>query len=310
MGGRVVVVAGPTAVGKTEIAIAIAKAFDGEIVSCDSMQLYRGLDIGSAKPSAEELAAVPHHLIGVVDPHTPFSVAMYQKLARAAIREILARGRLPVVAGGTGLYLNSLLYEMNFAAEKQPDDDLLRRDWEEIAAREGPAALHERLRAVDPAAAERIHPNNVRKVVRALESATRGVPVGEFKNLQEKVKEYDAILIGLTRDRKALYDRIDRRAAEMMRAGLVEEVRGLLEQGLTADDTAMQGIGYKEVVGYLAGAYDLDEALARIQLHTRHYAKRQLTWFRRYADMTWFNLSEYGDAAAAEEAIIAWLRTA
>jgi tRNA dimethylallyltransferase len=206
---KIIAVCGPTAVGKTKYAIEAAKAFGGEVVSCDSMQLYKYMDIGSAKPTAEELSQVPHHLVDLIDPADAFSVAEYQKLAREAIEDIFARGKVPVIAGGTGLYLNSILYDMDFSNAKQ--DQNLRLQLEKEAEEFGPEYLHNKLRELDSEAASRIHPNNIKKVVRAIEGALSGDNIKDFKECNTKVKDFERILIGLTRDRDELYDRINLR---------------------------------------------------------------------------------------------------
>ena len=245
---QIIVVAGPTAVGKTKYAIEAAKAFDGEVVSCDSMQLYKYMDIGSAKPTPEELAQVPHHLVDFVEPKDAFSVAEYQKIAKKAIHEIFDKGKTPVIAGGTGLYLNSILYDMDFS--NAPTDEVLRKQLEDEASEFGPEFIHNKLKELDADAAERIHPNNVKKVIRAIEGAMSGEKIQDFKNCTQKCKDYDRILIGLTRNREELYDRINLRVDLLVEQGLFEEVEGLLAKGLTEDDIAMKGIGYKEIIGY------------------------------------------------------------
>ena len=302
----IIVVAGPTAVGKTKFAIAIAKAFDGEIVSCDSMQLYKYMDIGSAKPTKEERAQVPHYLVDLIDPKEEFSVARYQKLAKAAMEEIFAKGKIPVIAGGTGLYLNSILYEMDFS--EAPKQSELRENLEKEAELFGPAYLYQKLEALDPDAAKRIHPHNVKKVIRALEGASTGHKISDFRNCKEKCKNYHAILIGLTRNRDELYDRINRRVDLLVEEGLFDEVEELLERGLTEEDISMKGIGYKEIIGFFDGIYTEEEAIDLIKKNSRHLAKRQLTWFRRYEDMKWFNLSQYRNDEIAAEDIIRWLK--
>lgn len=303
---EIIVIAGPTAVGKTKYAIEVAKAFHGEIVSCDSMQLYKYMDIGSAKPTPNELAEVKHYLVDQIDPKTSFSVAEYQKLAKEAIEEIFRKGKTPIIAGGTGLYLNSLLYEMDFSSAPQQLE--LRKTLETEAELFGPAYLYHKLQDADPVAAERIHPNNVKKVIRALEGAAGGNKIADFKNCKEKCKNYQAILIGLTRNRDELYDRINQRVDMLIKEGLFEEVEELLERGLTEEDISMKGIGYKEVIGYFDGFYTEEEAADLIKKNTRHLAKRQLTWFRRYEEMQWFNLSQYENDEAAIGDIIQWLK--
>lgn len=303
---EIIVVAGPTAVGKTKFAIAIAKAFDGEIVSCDSMQLYKYMNIGSAKPTAEEQAQVPHHLVDEIDPKEPFSVAKYSRLAKEAIADIFAREKTPIISGGTGLYLNALLYDMDFG--NAPKDDSLRETLEKEAELFGPEYIYKKLCEVDPSAAQRIHPNNVKKVIRALEGASAGSSITDFKNCKEKCKDYDAILIGLIRNRQELYDRINLRVDIMVEEGLFREVEELLEMGLAEEDISMKGIGYKEIIGFFDGLYDRDTAIDLIKKNSRHLAKRQLTWFRRYEDMKWFDISEYSGDEEAIEDIITWLK--
>lgn len=309
MNGKILVVAGPTAVGKTEYSIELALRFGGEIVSADSMQIYQFMDVGSAKPSQEELALVKHHLIGQVDPRQPWSVAEYQKAAKACIAEIFNAGKLPLVSGGTGLYVNSLLYDMDFSA--MPRQAGFREQLEQEAAEKGPEVLHARLAAADPAAAARIHPNNVKKLIRAIEvaeSSGKGIP--EFSESLVKTADYDYILVGLCRDREELYQRIDRRVELMMEAGLTEEVKALMDMGLTEADISMKGIGYKEVIGALKGEYSMEDALALVQQSSRRYAKRQMTWFRRYPDITWFNLSEFPSKEAALAGLMAHVEAA
>ena len=293
----ILVIAGPTAAGKTAVSIAMAKRYGGEIVSCDSMQLYKYMTIGSAKPTKEEMGDVPHHMIDVIDPREEFSVAVYQEMAREAIDGILRRGRLPVICGGTGLYLNALLYDMDFGPSRR--DDAYRQELEAFAEEHGNEALHQRLQEADPAAAERIHPNNRKRVIRALEAAEcDGRPLAAFEQVRRKSDSYNAKLLGVTWDRPVLYERIDRRVDRMIEDGLVEEVRSLMGMGFTSDDIAMKGIGYKELLDHFAGAYPFDEAVRLIKRNTRHYAKRQLTWFRRYEEMAWFNGSDYSDPTA------------
>ena len=302
---KIIAVAGPTAAGKTEFAIRIAKATLGEVVSCDSMQLYKYMDIGSAKPTPSQLAEVPHHLVDMIDPRDEFSVAKYQKLAKEAIADIFSRGKTPVICGGTGLYLESLIYDLDFAAE--PGDPENRERYYKIAEEQGPEALFALLEEKAPESAERIHPNNIKRVVRALEASDSGSPIEDINTAPEKTKDYEVSLIGITRDREELYDRINRRVDILMEEGLFDEVKSLVGMGLTFDDISMKGIGYKELIGHLNNEYDLAEAVRLIKRNTRHFAKRQMTWFRRYEDMRWFNVSEYESEDACLKDILKWL---
>ena len=302
----IIAIAGPTAVGKTKFAIEIANAFNGEVVSCDSMQLYKYMDIGSAKPTPDELAMAEHHLVDIIDPRDDFSVAQYQKLAKNAINGILSKGKTPVISGGTGLYLNSLIYDMDFSA--QPQDNSYRNELAEIAEKEGSSALHEMLKAADEKAAELIHPNNTKKIIRALERLKEGEgQIKQFSSIDNETNDYNVVLIGLTRDREELYDRINRRVDLLMEAGLLDEINRLADMGLTQENISMKGIGYKEVFDYLNEKCTLEEAVDTIKKNTRHYAKRQLTWFRRYEKMKWFNISEFENDDIAVKEIIEWL---
>lgn len=302
---RIIVVAGPTAVGKTKYAIEIARRFNGEIVSCDSMQLYKYMNIGSAKPSLQEQNLVKHYLIDTIDPRKEFSVAEYQTLAKNAINEILQKGKTPIISGGTGLYLNSILYEMTFS-EVYKDNELRKTLYSDFE-REGKDALYERLKALDSKAAERIHPNNVIKVIRALEAAIKGNGIDDFQSCQLKTKDYEPILIGLNRERIQLYERINMRVDMMVEEGLFKEVQEILDLGLKASDISMKGIGYKEVILYLEGEITYEDAIDLIKKNSRHLAKRQLTWFKRYEDMKWFNISEYQSDEEAIEDILKWI---
>lgn len=300
----ILIIAGPTAVGKTEYAIETALRLDGEIVSADSMQLYRYMDIGSAKPTEDERSQVRHYLVDEIDPRQDFSVYEYQKRARAAIREVFRKGKVPVISGGTGLYIHSLMYEMDFSS--RPDTKELRQQLEQKASEEGPEVLHRMLMEQDPEAAERIHPNNVKKIIRALEILQTGEALRPFEQSFVPVDEYDVCLIGLTRDRQELYQRIDRRVDLLMEQGLVEEVRKLSEMGLTEDAISMKGIGYKEVFGFLRGEYSREEAVRLIKRNTRRYAKRQLTWLRRYQGLHWVDLSCCTKEETVEEILRYW----
>ena len=265
MKNTVIAVAGPTAVGKTKFAIEVARRFDGEVVSCDSMQLYKFMNIGSAKPDAEELAQVKHHLVDIIDPRVPFSVAEYQQLAKAAIADVMSRGKVPVISGGTGLYLNSLIYDMDFSSN--PGDLTYRKELEKIAEEEGTEAVHRMLQNEDPDAAALIHPNNTKRIIRALERLHDGEGnVRPFSGILKETDDYEMILVGLTRERQELYDRINARVDILINNGLVDEVKELMAMGLTSDDISMKGIGYKEIIAFLNNEYDLATAVETVNL--------------------------------------------
>lgn len=283
----VYVIAGPTASGKSAVAYYLAKRINGEIVNCDSIQLYKYMNIGSAKPSDEMMEEVKHHLFSIVEPDYNMTVATYSQLAMAVINDILERGKTPIVVGGTGLYINSILYKMDFAAK--PRDDSRRIELEKMAEENGAEYMHHFLAGMDPEAAERIHPNNVRKVIRAIESFESGVGIGSLDDCQLK-DEYDFRFFGLTMDREWLYDRINKRVDKLISQGLVDEVLDLIEMGYTSDLPAMKGIGYKEIFEYIDGITTLEEAIDSIKKNTRHYAKRQLTWFKRYSNIKWIEI--------------------
>ena len=294
----IVVVCGPTAVGKTQISLDIARDFEMEIVSCDSMQVYKYMDIGSAKPTLEEMASIPHHMIDVVDPREvsenpkeSFGVYKFSQMARQAIRNIHDRGKLPLITGGTGLYLDSIIYDIDFAAS--PGSEEGRAELFRIAQEEGPEELYKVLLEIDGETAERIHPNNIKRVVRAIEAARSGDNIREFRREFTLRSEYDPILIGLTRDREELYQRINLRVDKMIETGLLDEVRKLMDMGLTEKDYPMKGIGYKEIINHFTNPdeRDLSEAIDQVKKNSRHYAKRQFTWFKRYTKMKWFDLT-------------------
>lgn len=280
----VIVLVGPTAVGKTKTGIELAKVFNGEIVSGDSVQVYKGMDIGSAKVTVEEAEGIPHHLIDICDPDEAMSVAKFQTLARAAIDDIYARGKLPIVVGGTGLYIRAILYNYEFA--ERPVDHVLRETLEKEAEMNGPEVLHARLQSLDPRRAESIHPNNVRRVIRALEVALQG----DAQAMDSLPSEHYAYqLFVLHADRDVLYERINRRVDLMIETGLVEEVKRLLASGYR-DTQAMRAIGYKEVVPYLDGVIAHDQMTDTLKQHTRKFAKRQLTWFRHQFNGIWVDM--------------------
>ena len=282
---RTYFVVGPTASGKTEYAIRLAEDIGGEIVSADSMQIYKYMDIGSAKPSADELARVKHHLIGEIDPKQPFNVSDYQKLALEYIRRIASEGKVPVVCGGTGLYINSLVYKMDFSAPEGDDAFRQRIFREEDGDTE---RLHERLRRLDPDAAEAIHPNNVKRVLRAIERLEKGEgKLAEFAAATEPSDVIEPLMLGMNVERSVLYDRINRRVDLMLQNGLAEEVKSLMNMGFTSSDVAMKGIGYKEIIDAVNRGEAPESAAETIKLNTRHYARRQMIWLRRYPQIKW-----------------------
>ncbi len=295
-----VIVAGPTASGKSDTAVELALRLGGSVISADSMQVYRGMDIGSAKITEAEMRGVPHYLIDCADPEEEWNVVTFQKQAREAIRQILAQGRLPILCGGTGFYIQSVLYDIDFTEmDSQPD---YRMALEREAREKGPQVLYDRLVLADPEAARAIHPNNVKRVIRALEfhQKSGGQKISRH-NEEQRARQatYDCIFYVLTMDRTRLYERIDRRVDIMMEKGLVREVQELRERGLTSEDVSMQGLGYKQVLESMEGLYDLDEALYRIKRDSRHFAKRQLTWFRREKDVIWVDLDSFPGREAA-----------
>lgn len=282
---RPVCIVGPTASGKSALAVRIALELDGEVVSADSMQVYRGMDIGTAKPDIEERRGIPHHMIDVADVSEDWSVGRYTQEASKAIDDIFARGRLPVIAGGTGLYIDALVYGWNLGGTVK--DEKLRAELEALAQAHGANTLHSKLMEVDPEAAARIHPNNTKRIIRALEVyKLTGKTIAEQGNAE---KTLNPVTLGLNVvPRSALYDRINRRVDRMIEKNLVEEARLLLSRGLSERSTALQAIGYKELLPYFAGKISLKEAVEEIKKNSRNYAKRQLTWFERKEDCKWF----------------------
>ncbi len=283
----------PTAVGKTAVSIQLAKALDGEIISADSMQVYRYMDVGTAKIRQEEMDGVPHHLVDEITPDTPFHVYEFKKRAEQCMEKIYERGKLPIVVGGTGFYIQALLYDIDFCEEES--DHAYRRELEETAEQMGHEYLHQMLQKVDAASAEAIHPNNVKRVIRALEYYHEtGSPIS-LHNKEQRKKEspYQFLYLVLSMERKKLYERIHERVRKMMEQGLWEEVRGLTERGYTRDLTSMQAIGYKEFFPYLDGHGSLSDVEEQIKKDTRHFAKRQMTWFRRERDVVFVEKDKF-----------------
>lgn len=289
-----IILTGPTAVGKTKASIGLAKAVDGEIISADSMQVYRHMDIGSAKIKPEEMEGIPHHLIDVLEPDDEFHVVKFQQLAKKAMREIWERGHIPIVTGGTGFYIQALLYDIDF--DENEKEDACRKELEAYAREHGTEALHEKLALVDPSSAEMIHPNNIKRVIRALEFYEQtGKRISEHNETQrQRESPYAFAYFVLTDDRAHLYERINRRVDQMIEEGLVNEVQALKDKGYTKQLVSMQGLGYKEILDYLDGNCTLEEAIYTIKRDTRHFAKRQLTWFKRERDVIWINKQSFG----------------
>ncbi|MED0948540.1 tRNA (adenosine(37)-N6)-dimethylallyltransferase MiaA [Bacillus mobilis] len=286
---KVAVIIGPTAVGKTKLSIDLAKALNGEIISGDSMQIYRTMDIGTAKVTKEEMDGIPHYMVDIKNPEESFSVAEFQERVRKHIREITERGKLPIIVGGTGLYIQSVLFDYQFTDDA--GDTIYREQMEQLALERGVEYVHKKLQEVDPESAERIHANNVRRVIRALEIFhTTGEKMSDQLEKQENELLYDVSLIGLTMDREMLYDRINLRVDIMMDQGLLKEVEGLYNSGIR-DCQSIQAIGYKEIYDYFEDRVSLEEAVSQLKTNSRRYAKRQLTWFRNKMDVTWFDVT-------------------
>ncbi len=289
-----IVLAGPTAVGKTKLSLALARAVDGEILSADSMQVYRRMDIGSAKIAETEMQGIRHHMIDILEPWESFHVAFFKEKSGECLKGIYGRGRIPVVVGGTGFYIQALLRDIDFTESEE--DGSYREALEKLAGERGAAYLHEMLEKVDPASAEAIHANNIKRTVRALEFyRLTGERISEHNERErQKISAYNSCYFVLNDLRERLYDRIDRRVDEMLAAGLAEEVKGLREMGCHRGMVSMQGLGYKEILAWLEGECTYEEAVETLKRDTRHFAKRQLTWFRREKDAVWINKNEFG----------------
>lgn len=287
-----IILAGPTAVGKTDLSISLAKAVGGEIISCDSMQVYKYMDIGSAKISPEEMQGVPHYLVDELLPTDEFNVAVFLERAKQAMAEIYAKGHIPIAVGGTGFYIQALLYDTKFTPE---EDSFVRKQLEDFVQQEGADALFRRLQEIDPVSAESIHPNNVKRVIRAVEYfELHKQPISQH-NEQERSKEspYNFCYFVLNDLREQLYENIDKRVDVMLDEGLLDEVKKLHEMGYTRELVSMQGLGYKEMMQYLEGEISFEHAIYKIKRDTRHFAKRQLTWFRSKGEVTWVNKNEF-----------------
>ena len=291
---RMIAVIGPTAVGKTKVSIDLAKMLDTEIISGDSMLVYKNMNIGTAKPNKSERSNVCHHLIDILEPDAEFNVVDFKNLASQHITEINNKGKIPVLAGGTGLYIKALLEGYQF--NPTPSDEKLRADLDNLAKEHGNQYLHDKLAGVLPATAARLHPNDLRRVIRALEVYyLSGDTISQNKLLGQQELLYNAVVIGITMDRQLLYQRINQRVDLMIKQGLVDEVAMLLNNGISPNCQGMQGIGYKEIVRYLQGEMDLSTATESIKQATRNFAKRQLTWYRKMPYITWFDINEFSN---------------
>lgn len=293
---KFIIISGPTAVGKTNISIELAKKLNGEIISCDSMQIYKGMDIGSAKITKDEMKGIPHHLIDLIDPKEEFSAASFKERAAYLIQDINKRGCLPILAGGTGLYIDSLINDYSFTSVFKDED--YRNYLYNLAGEKGNVYVHSLLKDKDDISYLNIHPNNIKRVIRALEVyKVSGKPFSDFMNSKEK-GEYKFLYFVLSMDRLKLYDRINKRVDSMIQKGLLEEVKRLKEIGLTSDMQSMKGIGYKELLYYLNGSISFEEAIDKIKQGSRNYAKRQLTWFRRDSRVIWINKDNFIDESS------------
>ena len=291
---QILAIVGPTAVGKTKLSLRLAQDLAGEIISADSMQIYKGMDIGTAKATSEERKIVPHHMIDIVDPEQEFSVADFQSEVDELIPKIDQRGKLPMLVGGTGLYIKSVI--QGFLFPDMEKDWELRNRLEAEAEEKGTEHVHDKLKEVDPKLADKLHPNDLRRVIRGIEVYRQtGKTITHFKQkAKERPPRYEADKIGLFREREKLYERINKRVDNMIEQGLVTEVKNLYQQGYDLELTSMQALGYKQLIKHFEGEYDLEEAIRLIKRDTRHFAKKQLTWFKRDDSIKWFDVEEYG----------------
>lgn len=290
---KLILIVGPTAVGKTDLSIKLAKELNGEIFSVDSMQIYKDMDIGTAKIEESEMEGIPHYMIDIVNPDEEFSVSDFRELAYKYIYEISSKGKVPIGVGGTGLYVNSLVYQLNFAEAES--DEKIRDKYTELAEKYGNQYIMDKLKEIDPESAERLNLNDTKRIIRAIEIyEMTGKKMSEnYSNFRKENDDFELVIIGLNRDRQKLYERINLRVDIMMENGLVDEVRDLLERGFTKDMTSMKAIGYKEVIEYIEGNMDYDEMVEILKRNSRRFAKRQLTWFRRDERIKWFDYDEY-----------------
>lgn len=289
---KLVFIVGPTGTGKSNLAINVANKINGEIISCDSMQIYRNMDIGTAKVTKREQELVRHHLLDVAEPTDTFDVSTYQKYAENIIQNLFLENKTPIFAGGTGLYVNSIIYPMSFS--KNERNEKLRSELKSYYQKHGASALHEKLEELDEESANKLHENDIKRVIRAIEIALSG----EKKSSLDEMKKpkYDYVMVGLNTDREILYERINKRVDLMFENGLIEEVKTLLNRGVDFDNQSMQAIGYKEFKGFFDGELSIDEVKELIKKNSRNYAKRQITWFKKYENIKWFDVSEIDEA--------------
>lgn len=294
---NVIVIVGPTAVGKTKLSIDLSHRFNGEIISADSMQIYKYMNIGTAKPSVEEMDGIKHYLIDEIDPKEEFSVAQYKELAEKYIEEILNKGKQPIIVGGTGLYVNSIIYNISFS--ETVADKEYRQELENIALQKGNQFIYNMLNEVDPDWAKKLHPNDTKRIIRALEVYKCTGETMSYQNAQSRLNEskYNFVIMGLSMERELLYSRINARVDKMIEEGLIDEVENLVKMGYNKEMTSMQGIGYKEIIDYFDGKYSKSETIDIIKMESRRYAKRQFTWFKRVEEINWFDVTniEYGE---------------
>lgn len=300
---KLIILSGPTAAGKTALSIGLAKKINGEIISADSMQVYKNMDIGTAKIMPAEMGGICHHLIDCIEPFDEWSVQRFQELSYRAMDEIYERGHIPIIVGGTGFYVQSVLYGIDFTS--QDDNTAIREELTQFVNKNGPKALHEMLEKIDEESARQIHENNIKRTIRAIEFyRLTGQKISQHNDEQhQKESPYDFVYFVLDMPREKLYERIDKRVDKMMSDGLVSEVKKLMDMGLTREHVSMKGLGYKEIIAYLEGETTLEEAVYTIKRDTRRFAKRQLTWFRRESDITWIEKDNYRD----EEEILAYM---
>ena len=299
-----VIISGPTAAGKTDLSVSLAKLINGEIISADSMQVYKGFDIGTAKTTSEEMSGIKHYLIDELEPDEEFNIFEFKTRAEKYINEIVSKGKIPVIVGGTGFYIQSVIYDVNFSEEGA--DRSYRKQLEHTAVEKGPGYLHDMLKSIDPSSAEAIHANNVKRVIRALEyHHETGQMISEHNQEQRaKGSDYNFAYFVLNRERSVIYDRINRRVDKMIEDGLIDEVQKLIASGVSPDSLAMQGLGYKEIYAYLDGRLSLEDAISLLKQSTRHFAKRQITWFKRERDVIWLNYEDFNSRQEMLDAMI------